>query len=117
VSDLLALARLQLEVPGAHSNRIGCWLARSALEDVIDQLLAARSVEPGAEASTRSRLTCLEVAYQEQPDLPARAGYAWSRLSEACHQHAYQLSPTYSEARHLLDLVETFVTRESEEQV
>ncbi len=38
--------------------------------------------------------------------LVQKAEYAWNRLSDACHQHAYQLTPTYSEVRHLVGLVE-----------
>ena len=105
MSDLLAMARGQLLAAAAHANRRSCWLARAALEDIIDRLLARKGVVPGERASGRSKLTCLEVAYADSPGLAAKAHYAWSRLSEACHQHAYQLSPTYSETKHLLDLV------------
>lgn len=109
MSDLLTMARTQLASPGSHANRRACWLARSALEDLINRLLAARGINPGARASGRTRLSCLEVAYADVPELPARAQYAWSRLSDACHQHAYQLSPTYSETKHLVSLVDSFV--------
>lgn len=104
MSDLLELAETQLLSPGPHSNRMACWLARSAMEDIIDELLATKGFHPGERASARSKLTCLEVAY-EGTAIPRRAQYAWSRLSEACHQHAYQLSPTYSETEHLVHLV------------
>jgi hypothetical protein len=32
------------------------------------------------------------------------ASYAWSALSRACHHHAYELPPTASELRALIDL-------------
>jgi hypothetical protein len=104
VSALLALAETQLQVSGSHSNRIACWLARSALEETLDRLLSEAGISCGDRASARSKLSCLEVEYGNT-DLPARAQYAWSRLSEACHHHAYELSPTHSEAQHLVELV------------
>lgn len=103
--NLLASATKQLEGSAAHSNRRACWLARSALEDVIDDLLSLKGVVPGPRASGRAKLSCLEVAYTDEPDVTARAQYAWLRLSDACHQHAYELSPTHSEAQHLVALV------------
>lgn len=104
MSDLLGLAEAQLAAARPHSNRMACWLARSALEQAVDDLLASQDVTTGPHASVRSKLTCLEVAY-ESTDVPAQAQYAWSRLSEACHQHAYQLTPTSSEVKHLIELV------------
>jgi hypothetical protein len=107
VSELLAMARAQLEQDDANSSRRACWIARSAMEEQLDSLLAARGVDVGPRASTRSKLSCLEAAYDDHRGLPAKAQYVWSRLSEACHQHAYQLSPTHAEAAHLLALVES----------
>lgn len=104
MSDLLDLAEAQLLSPRPHSNRMACWLARSAMEEVIDNLLVAADLHPGEWASARSKLTCLEVAYEDSA-IPGKVQYAWSRLSDACHQHAYQLSPTYSETKHLVELV------------
>lgn len=101
---LLELAATQIAGKSPHSNRMAAWLARTALEQTVHDLLVARGVEPGR-ASGRARLACLEVAYDDSPDIAARAQYAWTRLSEACHQHAYQLSPTYQEVQHLLDAV------------
>ena len=46
----------------------------------------------------RSMLTCLQVAWASDPSVVERAEYAWSRLSNACHQHAFELSPTAMEA-------------------
>lgn len=102
---LLDLATAQLVAGDAHASRRAAWLARSAMEERLDALLAARGVDPGPRASTRSKLSCLEAAYADEPGLAGRAQYTWSRLSEACHQHAYQLSPTHAEVRHLLESV------------
>jgi hypothetical protein len=67
-------------------------------------LLQAKGVNC-AKASERASLSCLEGAYVDQRELIFRAEYAWSRLSEFCHQHAYHLAPTYAEAQHLIGLV------------
>ena len=92
-----------------HSHRAACWLARTALEDIVRDLLARKGLDPGG-ASMRTLLGCLEVAYSEDdPTVAATADYAWTRLSSASHQHAYELSPTFSEAEHLLTLVRGLV--------
>ena len=106
MSTLLALAVAQLGQGDAHANRRAAWFARSALEDVIAELLQAKQVDVGPLASGRSKLTCLEALYREEsPVLATRAEYAWARLSEACHQHAYELAPTHIEVEHLVQLV------------
>lgn len=56
-------------------------------------------------STMRSRLVCLDVVVTDPPDLAAVADYTWSRLSHACHHHAYQLDPSVVETRHLLDNV------------
>jgi hypothetical protein len=106
VSQLLALAVAQLGQDDPHANRRAAWFARSALEDVVDELLVAKGVQVGEQASGRTRMTCLEALYRdEDPELATRAEYAWARLSEACHQHAYALAPTHAEVKHLVELV------------
>lgn len=104
MSTLLDKASEQLESSGPYSLRRACWLARAALEDLIDERLAAKAISATA-ASKRAKLSCLEGAYVDDRVLVTKAEYAWSRLSDACHQHAYELTPTYGEVRHLLDLV------------
>lgn len=88
--------------PSRH--RIACWLARSALEQVVRDLLAARGRQTGG-ATMASLLTCLEVAYESDPLVADRAEFAWARLSNACHQHAFELSPAASEVANLVKLV------------
>lgn len=106
MNTLLALAVTQLGQGDPHANRRAAWFARAALEDVIDELLAAKQLTVGERASSRAKLSCLEALYRDDnPDLATRAEYAWTRLSEACHQHAYELTPTYVEVRHLVELV------------
>lgn len=89
----------------AHSNRAACWIARAALEKAVDDLLTAQQ-RSAPDASMRSKLTVLQVAFEQDNDVPARAEYAWSRLSQACHHHAFELSPNATEVRHLIGLVE-----------
>lgn len=93
---------------GNQSIRAACWLARLALEDAVRQALVAKDLEPG-DASMRSLISCLESAYSDdRPELVVHAEYAWAGLSKASHYHAFELSPTVSEARNLLALVEGF---------
>ncbi|MFD6225229.1 hypothetical protein [Nocardia asteroides] len=105
MSALLALASAQVAGRTPHANRISAWLTRTALEEIIGDLLRARGIEPGR-ASGNARLSCLEVAYRDSPEVATQAQYAWARLSEACHHHAYELSPTYQEVIHLLGIVQ-----------
>ncbi|MDP3967853.1 MAG: hypothetical protein Q8Q02_06185 [Nocardioides sp.] len=114
MSALLALAIAQLGQGDPNSNRRAAWFARSALEDVVTELLQAKGVDPGPLASGRARLTCLEALYREEdPGLATRAEYAWARLSGACHQHAYELTPTHVEVLHLVELVSGLAERAS----
>lgn len=57
----------------------------------------------------RSLLSCLEVAYRDEPLLVVRVQHAWSGLSRACHQHAFELAPTATEVEQLIDVVRTVV--------
>ena len=88
----------------SNRNRMACWLTRSALEQVVRDILVARGRTPG-EANMTSLLTCLEVAYHDVPEVAERADFAWVRLSNACHQHAFELSPTAAEAAQLVEAV------------
>lgn len=94
---LLVQAEQELARGAVNRNRIACWFARAALEDAIRDALESRSLNPGG-ASMRSQLSCLEIATADQPDLAQQAEYLWVSLSNACHQHAYQLGPTAMEA-------------------
>lgn len=106
MSKLVEVAALQLEQNDPNAIRRAAWLTRSALEETIETLLAAKHMETGTSTSARAKLSCLEAVYRDsEPHTASRAQYAWSRLSEACHQHAYELSPTYSEVKHLIEIV------------
>jgi HEPN domain-containing protein len=101
---MLDQAREVLHGSARSRNRMACWLARSALEQVVRDLLIAQGRTPGG-ANMTSLLTCLEVSYRHVPEVAERADFAWARLSNACHQHAFELSPTATEAARLVDAV------------
>lgn len=70
----------------------------------MDDLLEAKKLSASG-ATMRSKLTVLQVAYRQDSDVPALADHAWSRLSQACHHHAFELAPSATEAQHLMHLV------------
>ena len=98
---LLDHAKEVLQGSAAHSNRAACWIARSALEHAVDDLLEAQRLSAN-EATMRSKLTVLQVAYEQDNDVPALADHAWNRLSQACHHHAFELAPSATEVQHLI---------------
>lgn len=105
-ADLLAAARNVcrggVPIPGMSRARAACLLARQAMEQVIDALLAQRQLGCPA-ASARVRLICLAEAFDDDPEVGRRAAVAWDQLSSACHQHAYELGPTLGEAENLVN--------------
>lgn len=90
---------------GVYSVRAAAWVARSALEGILEEFVRAKGLTAGS-AQTRSILGCIEVMYaNDAPGVASQAQYAWDRLSQACHYHAYELSPTYAEVEALVDVV------------
>ncbi|MBJ8348839.1 hypothetical protein [Antrihabitans sp. YC2-6] len=91
---------------GQPPARLSAFLARQALEMMITQ----RCQELGAEipyATTNSKLVVLRALADDE--IADAASTAWSGLSNACHHHAYELSPTVGEVRHLCELVAALV--------
>lgn len=112
-ASLLAQARELLRRSGPeepHAVRAACWVARSALEDELRSLLAREGASVNG-ASTRSALVVLRVIAKDDPELTLRTEYAWARLSDAAHHHAYELAPTLAEARSLIETVEWIAAR------
>lgn len=104
---LTTAARTTLEgrngLPARRRTRAAAVFARSALELVVDAHLSARGHDM-SDASIRVRLICLRhFVGQEVGD---SATVAWAGLSQGCHQHAYELSPSWGEVSHLVGLVE-----------
>jgi hypothetical protein len=104
---LLGHARDVLEgtvsVPRGQSARLSSFLTRQALEEVVHELCHAKGDRLDHPVRMRSRLIFIRARYDGAT--AALAEIAWSRLCEACHHHAYDLTPTVTEARHLLSLV------------
>ena len=86
----------------AGSARTAGFLARQALEELIDERCAALGAECRS-ASMRSKLVILRSL--DSSDNADAASVAWNGLSNACHHHAYELAPTVGEIWHLCGLV------------
>jgi hypothetical protein len=103
----LDLARSVLDgrtaAPPGCQARIAAFLARQALQDEVDALCAAHDPALRHPVTMRSRLTVLRFIHGA--DVARTAEVAWQGLNEACHHHAYELSPTAAEIGHLIDVV------------
>lgn len=97
---LLRRATELLDEPGAaagNSARLSAFLARQAVEDLIDIRCAALCRVDTITGTTKARLAVLK-SLDTTPIGDALIG-AWHRLTGFCHQHAYQLQPTVAEVR------------------
>lgn len=83
------------------SSRTAAFLARRALEEIIDVRCDILGVA-APWASTRSQLIILRAL---DPEVGDAAASAWNRLSGACHVHAYELQPSVAEVQHLCGAV------------
>ncbi len=84
------------------SSRMAAFLARQALEQIIELRCAALNADVRG-ASARSKLVVLRALdTQESADGSA---IAWNRLSVACHVHAFELQPSRAEIEHLCGVV------------
>lgn len=108
--NLVDAARQLLTRPDAATS--GIWpratalLSRQAIEDALRDLWLVRA--PGVEkCSTRAQLLCLPY-YLGDSEIAECVSYAWAALSQACHQHPYELPPTASELTMWLEIVEEF---------
>ncbi|WP_308128467.1 hypothetical protein [Rhodococcoides kroppenstedtii] len=89
-----------------HSARLAAVLARQALEELVSTRCAELGVAVH-DATMRSKLVILRsLDTQERADA---AALAWNRLSSVCHHHAFELSPTVAEVRHLCAAVATLL--------
>ncbi|SFA84157.1 hypothetical protein SAMN05216266_101777 [Amycolatopsis marina] len=92
-----------IPVPGGHSARLAAVLARQALEDIVRDLCGARGNRLEHPVKMKSRLIVLSTFYDGWT--ASTACVAWNGLSNACHHHAFQLTPTVGEVLHLINLV------------
>lgn len=95
MSQLLALADGYLNAATPGRVRQTCWIARRGLEQIVGQLLHVKGFAM-PDATMSSQLITLQVLY-DGTQIPGLAWHCWRVLSRACHQHAYELSPTYAE--------------------
>lgn len=84
------------------SSRMAAFLARQALEEVIDERCAALGA-PAPWANARSKLLVLRAL--DTAEAADRAALAWNRLSNACHVHAYEMQPSVDEVEQLCAVV------------
>lgn len=98
---LLARAEALLNFPDrttvGNSARLAAFLARQAVEDLIDERVTALCGPEAVQASMKSKLAILK-SLDDTYAGPALIG-AWYQLTGFCHQHAYQLAPTVAEVR------------------
>ncbi len=87
---------------GGLSSRMAAFLARRALEEIIDERCADLKA-PAPSATTRSKLLILRAL--DTAEAAARAAVAWNRLSNACHVHAYEMQPSTAEVEQLCGVV------------
>ncbi|QZT57897.1 hypothetical protein [Mycolicibacterium austroafricanum] len=88
---------------GARGPRIAALLARSALEDWLDEQNASWVQQASGFPTTRSKLVALEAIRGRQ--LAECAKRVWQGLSRAVHRHAYELQPSVTQVRHLIEAV------------
>jgi hypothetical protein len=98
---LLARADELLESPGraalGNSARLAAFLARQAVEDLIDARCAALTEVQVVVGTARAKLAVLK-SLDTTPAGPVLID-AWHQLTGFCHHHAYQLSPAVPEVR------------------
>ncbi|WP_396925857.1 hypothetical protein [Mycolicibacterium sp.] len=98
---LLCRAEALLDAPestaAGNAARLAAFLARQAVEDLINARCAALCDAPAVAGTTKAKLAILK-SMDTTPAGPVLIA-AWHQLTGHCHQHAYQLSPTVSEVR------------------
>jgi len=98
---LLARADALLAAPDrtavGHSARLAAFLARQAVEDLIDARCAMLCGAQQISGTTKAKLAVLKSL--DATETGAVLVGAWHQLTDFCHQHAYQLSPTVAEVR------------------
>lgn len=91
-----------VRLPQSIATRAAAFLARQALEDTT-RALCRRAGANIDRATMRSQLIVVRALHGDQ--VANKANIAWIGLSNACHYHAYELTPTVDELRHWLGLV------------
>lgn len=98
---LLARAGKLLDSPDrtvlGNSARLAAFLARQAVEDLLDARCAELTGVQVVVGTARAKLAVLK-SLDTTPAGPALID-AWHQLTGFCHHHAYALSPTVAEVR------------------
>ncbi|OBG34928.1 hypothetical protein [Mycolicibacter heraklionensis] len=98
---LLSRAAALLDSPdkaaAGNSARLAAFLARQAVEELIDTRCATLCDFPVVVGTTKAKLAVIK----SLDTTPAGGTLidAWHQLTGFCHQHAYQLAPTVEEVR------------------
>ncbi|SEH47732.1 hypothetical protein SAMN04489835_0261 [Mycolicibacterium rutilum] len=87
---------------GARGPRTAALLARSVLEEWIEEQSASWVSPTLGYPTTRSKIIALGAVRGAEGERTRRV---WHRLSRAVHHHAYELQPTVSEIRQLVRAV------------
>ena len=109
-AELLAIARQMLD--RATPETAGLWpratalMARQALEQAVDEYWMAKRLALES-CATRQQLICLR-EYLGDTELAGRVHHVWNALSNACHQHPYELPPTAAELADWIAVVASF---------
>ncbi len=111
MSTALELGRSLLDRSGPEVE--GVWsraTAHLARQDLEAELRVFwQRFAPGVEkASIRAQLLCLPFYLHRDPELARSVGWVHGRLSEACHQHPYDLAPTSEELARWVQAVGSF---------
>lgn len=80
-----------------NSARLAAFLARQAVEDLIDTRCAELTGVPVVVGTSKAKLAVIK-SLDKTPAGPTLID-AWHQLTGFCHHHAYQLSPTVQEVR------------------
>lgn len=99
----------RIAVPPRWRVRAAAVLGRTALECAVQRTLRELIGKPIRTRRMRHQLICLR-ELSDGADWARDADWAWTALSSACHEHAYELEPTAHELGHLLSLVEHVVS-------
>ena len=106
--ELLTQAQVILtaRAGGGLSSRMAAFLARQALEEIVDERCSALGVST-SRANMRSKLLILRAL--DDPSDADLASVAWNGLSNACHLHAYEMQPSIREVEQLCAVVAELV--------
>lgn len=88
---------------GARGPRTAALLARTVLEEWIDEQSQAWASSALGYPTTRSKIVALGAI--RGASIGEKTRRVWHALSRAVHHHAYELQPSVSEVQHLVNAV------------